>query len=123
MLPAFLWHISDPRGASGFQDERDFEWQGGNPQRVYARRVAWQDHSERVRTSEKTQCVSVGVSESGIEYLQIQIACEPAKDIFHFTHNAADLLHVASHHYMREARRRRNLMNIVLRPLFEISKR
>ena len=58
------------------------------------RRIVRQDSPERFSAREKTECMSLELSEASIENLPVEISGQTIKDAFHLREHAANLGHL-----------------------------
>ena len=93
------------------------------PQRVHARRVAGSTIPGVEARGEETHRVAVRLPDTGVDDAGIEATCETGDDAGHLAQDRRDAIHVAPHHHVRHARRRRHLLDVVVAGLLRAPER
>ena len=110
-------------GAARLHHQRNLQRDGRHPERMNARRIAREDHAERVGPRVEAQDMAFVLTVAGVEHREIQAARESPQHRLHLTHHAGDALHVPAHERVRHPGRCRQLQHVVGRRLLTIAER
>ena len=111
--------LDDPPGcpgllASGLEDHRRLERNGGQPKRVHARRIARHDQAKAGACGIEADPCARLFAKAAVDDAEVEAAGQAVQDGSHLEESRCDLLHVPPHQHERQAARRREGLDVLL---------